>query len=64
MSATRTVPAVVPSDVQSSLPEAPSSAVKNKVSPKAMWDAGLEPARPGKMSLISVGVDIVVMQVN
>ena len=54
MSATRIVPAGVPSDVQSSRPEAESVAANTMQVPDATTDAGSEPATPGFASRSTV----------
>src|SRR5215213_4305106 len=51
MSSTRTVPARVPSDLHSSSPCRPSSAMKNTRSPTTARDDGPLPSPPGQMSL-------------
>jgi hypothetical protein len=55
MSFTRTVPSVVPSDFQSSLPELASYAAKYKIEPTAVGSEKLEPSGPGLISLTKAG---------
>src|SRR5688572_10743521 len=52
-SATRTVPAAVPSLRQSSRPNVPSSAAKYSRPPAVASDEGRDPAPPGCISLTS-----------